>query len=79
MGSKTTVMSDRTFTTSEAARELKISAERVRQLADAGVLPCRKTGLGRLFDAAAVQALAAQRRQANRADGSRTAGRPVTG
>ena len=56
-------MSDRGFSTSEAARALGLSAERVRQLANAGVLPCQQTALGRLYDRAAVEALAARRRQ----------------
>ncbi len=56
-------MSDRGFSTSEAARALGLSAERVRQLAKTGVLPCQQTALGRLYDRAAVEALAARRRQ----------------
>ncbi len=56
-------MTDRGFSTSEAARALGLSAERVRQLAKAGVLPRQQTALGRLYDRAAVEALAARRRQ----------------
>ncbi len=55
-------MSDGTFTTSQAARELGISAERVRQLAKTGALPCTRTALGALFDAEVVRGLAARRR-----------------
>lgn len=49
------------LTTSEAARLLGVSAERVRQLADAGTLPCKRTALGRLFDPEAVASVAASR------------------
>ncbi len=55
-------MSDGTFTTSQAARELGMSAERVRQLARTGALPCTRTALGALFDVEEVRALAARRR-----------------
>jgi excisionase family DNA binding protein len=58
-------MSDRAITTSEAARMLGMSAERVRQLANAGRLPCRQTALGRLFDPADVAAFAKLRRPAS--------------
>ncbi len=68
-------MSDRGFSTSEAARALGLSAERVRQLAKTGVLPCQQTSLGRLYDPAAVEALAAHRRQRLPA-ASRTAADP---
>ena len=56
-------MTDVTYTTSEAARVLGISAERVRQLAARGALPSRRTPLGRLYSRAAVEALAARRRK----------------
>jgi hypothetical protein len=56
-------MSDGTFTTSQAARELGMSAERVRQLARTGALPCTRTALGALFDVEEVRALAARRRR----------------
>lgn len=56
-------MSDGTFTTSQAARELELSAERVRQLAKTGALPCTRTALGALFDVEEVRALAARRRR----------------
>jgi hypothetical protein len=42
---------------------LGISAERVRQLAARGALPSRRTPLGRLYNRAAVEALAARRRK----------------
>jgi len=54
-------MSDGSFTTSQAARELGMSAERVRQLAKTGALPCTRTALGALFDVDDVRALAARR------------------
>lgn len=50
------------MTTSQAARELNLSRERVRQLADAGHLKVEETPLGRLFDGASVQRLAESRR-----------------
>jgi hypothetical protein len=40
--------------TSEAARRLGLSPERVRQLADVGKLDCERTALGRLFDPQSV-------------------------
>jgi excisionase family DNA binding protein len=52
------------LSSSQAARLLEVSSERVRQLADAGKLPCERTPLGRLFDRADVEALAAERREA---------------
>ncbi len=54
-------MTSEALTTSEAARLLGLSAERVRQLADSGILPCKRTALGRLFDPKAVDAVAASR------------------
>ncbi len=54
-------MTSEALTTSGAARLLGVSAERVRQLADTGVLPCKRTALGRLFDPEAVAAVAASR------------------
>jgi len=38
------------LSTSQAARILGLSAERVRQLADSHALACTRTELGRLFD-----------------------------
>ena len=43
--------------TSEAARRLGVSAEYVRQLANAGKLAYERTALGRLIDPASVEAL----------------------
>jgi excisionase family DNA binding protein len=45
----------------EAARRLGVSADRVRQLADAGRLPSRRTPLGRLFLAEDVERLRLER------------------
>jgi DNA-binding transcriptional MerR regulator len=48
--------------TGEAARRLKVSPERVRQLERAGVLPARKTVGGfRIYRAADVEALRRRR------------------
>lgn len=50
------------ITVGGAARILERSTDRVRQLADEGVLPCVRTASGlRLFERAAVERLAAQR------------------
>lgn len=53
------------LTTSDVARLLGVSADRVRQLARMGQLPYSRTPYGRLFDAATVRA-AHERYQANR-------------
>lgn len=44
------------LTTSDVARLLAVSVDRVRQLARTGQLPSSSTPYGRLFDAATVQA-----------------------
>ncbi len=44
------------LTTSDVARLLGVSSDRVRQLARTGQLPSSRTPYGRLFDAAAVRA-----------------------
>lgn len=49
------------LTKSQVARLLGISGERVRQLSDAGTLPCRVTPLGRLYDPEYVERFAASR------------------
>lgn len=54
-------MTTNRMTTSQAARVLALSSERVRQLARSGRLPFLDTDLGRLFDADAVRTLAAVR------------------
>jgi hypothetical protein len=51
---------------SEAGRELGVSADRVRQLADEGTLPVYWSPLGRLVPADAVRALAEKRSQQGR-------------
>lgn len=49
-------------TVSQAARRLNLSAQRVRQLADAGRLPVERGPYGvRLFDCEAVERLAEER------------------
>jgi excisionase family DNA binding protein len=57
---------DEAYSTGQAARRLEISPQRVVQMADAGQLPYRRTALGRLFDAAAVDRLARARQQPGR-------------
>lgn len=56
------------LTSGQVARLLRVSPQHVRQLADAGCLPCITTPLGRLFDAAAVARLASERRARARRD-----------
>jgi excisionase family DNA binding protein len=51
----------RVYTPSEAAHRLGLTPARVRQLMAAGRLPHRRTPLGRLLDADAVDALALAR------------------
>ena len=55
------LMSISSVSTSEAARRLKLSAERVRQLARSGALPSVRTELGRLFDPDDLDRFAAER------------------
>lgn len=50
-----------TLTPSQAARELGVSSERVRQLVKAGKLPAVMTPLGRLIPADAVEKLRQER------------------
>ena len=59
------LLKTRVYSPAQAAGVLAVSAERVRQLARAGRLPCTRTPLGRLFDADAVDALARERAQQN--------------
>ena len=49
---------------SEAARVVGLSPQRIRQMADAGQLPCVRSPWGRLVPAEAAIALAEKRRQA---------------
>ena len=51
----------RVYSPAQAASVLGVSTERIRQLGHAGRLPYAVTPLGRLFDADAVDALAAGR------------------
>ena len=54
--------SDQPVRIADVARELGLSPSRIRQLADAGVIPSTRTGGGhRLFDLAAVRAAVARR------------------
>jgi DNA-binding transcriptional MerR regulator len=54
-------MESEALTSAQAARILDLSAERVRQLADTGVLACTTTPLGRLFKRSDVERLRAER------------------
>lgn len=57
-------MSDRPLTTSDVARELRISESSVRGLERSGRLPATRTATGiRLFDPADVRRMAEQRAQ----------------
>lgn len=59
------------MTVSQVARRLRLSAERVRQLARSGRLPpAQVTELGRLWNPEAVEAFAATRGRWGRYDGS---------
>ena len=51
------------LTTSQAARVLDVSAERIRQFAAQGALKSTATPLGKLYDPADVHRLAEERRQ----------------
>lgn len=64
----------RVYTPAQAAGVLGVSAERVRQFARAGRLPCTRTPLGRLFDADAVDAMAQARSSQSRPTGHRGGG-----
>jgi len=56
------------LTRGEVAHRLRLSPERVAQMARAGLLTFTITPLGRLFDVACVEAVAAEReRRANQA------------
>ena len=57
------------MTRADVSRRLQLSPERIRQLADSGVLPAKVTRLGRLYDADAVEAYA-QAREAAQASGA---------
>ncbi len=52
--------------TSDVARILHVSADRVRQFARSGQLSCTETPYGRLFDRAEVEAFRDQRRMSDR-------------
>jgi excisionase family DNA binding protein len=52
---------DRVYTPSEAARRLGLTPARVRQFMADGRLPHRRTPLGRLLDADAVDAMVVAR------------------
>jgi len=60
---------DRVYTPSEAAHRLHLTTARIRQLMAAGRLPHRRTPLGRLLDADAVDAMALARAARRRPDG----------
>jgi hypothetical protein len=49
------------MTRADVSRRLRLSPERIRQLAKTGDLPARVTRLGRLYDADAVEAYAQAR------------------
>ena len=59
---------DRVYTPSEAARRLGLTPARVRQFMADGRLPHRRTPLGRLLDADAVDAMVLARRGDQRND-----------
>jgi DNA-binding transcriptional MerR regulator len=55
--------------TAEAARIVKISEDRIRQLSDAGILVTERTASGvRLFDRSEVERFAAERAAKNERD-----------
>ncbi len=57
----TATLSGEYLTPSQAGRRVGLSPHRITQLAEAGRLAFIRTPYGRLIDAAAVEALAAQR------------------
>jgi hypothetical protein len=57
---------ERVYTPSEAARHLGLTPARVRQFMADGRLPHRRTPLGRLLDADAVDAMALARNAGRR-------------
>ena len=59
----------RVYTPSEAAYRLHLTPTRIRQLMAAGRLPHRRTPLGRLLDADAVDAMALARQGGRRPEG----------
>src|SRR5439155_9138678 len=58
-----TTEEDARLTTSQVARRLSISSQRVRQLLDDGTLRCERTPLGALVSLADVDELAEQRQR----------------
>ena len=60
---------DRVYTPDEAAHRLNLTTARVRQLMAAGRLPHRRTPLGRLLHADAVDAMALARKGGRRPEG----------
>jgi excisionase family DNA binding protein len=58
-----TMALDRWLSPSEAARELGVSAGRVRQMVEEGKIPAIRTALGRLVDGDAVTSLARERKR----------------
>jgi hypothetical protein len=58
------------LTTSQAARWLGLSAERVRQLSDRGDLACQRTPLGRLYEPDELVRFAAARNVTNADSGA---------
>ena len=60
---------DRVYTPAEAAHRLNLTTARVRQIMASGRLPHRRTPLGRLLDAAAVDGMALAREAGRRPEG----------
>lgn len=56
------------LTISQSARHIGLSAERVRQLAKADLLPCEVTPLGRLFEPDDLDAFIESRRRREAGD-----------
>ena len=59
----TETMAQEWLTPAQAGRMIGVTAQRVRQMADAGQLTCKRTPLGRLLDADSVERLRDKRRR----------------
>ena len=70
MATATATLNSEYLTPSQAGRRVGLSPQRITQLAKAGRLAFVQTPYGRLIDAAAVEALAAERQAVHKADGA---------
>ncbi len=59
----TETMAQEWLTPAQAGRMIGVTAQRVRQMADAGQLTCKRTPLGRLLDPDSVEQILVKRRR----------------